>query len=174
MSHLTDLLTPAPEGWQWVVLHAKPRCEKKVVSLTAIKEAECYLPCTTRVHTYGKRERKHEVPLFPGYVFGRMPSEHIPWYRANENVANVIPVLDEKKLLAPLQSIAASLEAGLELEVTAPLGPGTRVKVTAGPLKGLETEVHSISGSNRVVLELEMIQKIVTVEIDAAYLKRID
>ena len=174
MTAQSDLLTSAPSGWAWVVLHTKPRCEKKVVGLGAIKEAEFYLPSTSRVHTYGTRERTYDLPLFPGYVFARMPANHIVWYRNNAHVANVIEVLDEEKFLAPLRSIAASLEAGLEVEVVAPIGPGTRVQVTGGPLKGLETDVHSLAGKNRIVLELEMIQKIVTVEVDVSYLKRID
>jgi transcription antitermination factor NusG len=166
-----DFLTPAPEGWQWKVIHAKPRCEKKVAALPMLKEAEIYLPCTQRVHNYGKRERRYEVPLFTGYVFGRMPLEHIGWYRNNSNVANVIDVVNEQKLLEPLRAIATSLEAGLELDVLPHLGPGTRVLITGGSLKGLETEVQEVSGTNKVIIQLELIQKSVAVEVDVQYLK---
>lgn len=169
-----DLLTPAPEGWEWKVIHTRPRCEKKVMSLPALKEAQLYLPCTMRAHTYGNRkERRFEVPLFTGYVFGKMPREHVPWYRNNANVANLIPVIHEEKFLAPLRALATALDAGLELEVFPTLKPGTRVKITAGPLKGLETEIHELSGTNRVIIQLELIQKSVAVEVEVQYLKRI-
>lgn len=166
-----NLLTPAPPGWQWNVLHAKPRCEKKVAALPAQKEAALYLPTIPRVHNYGNRERTYDVPLFPGYVFGKMPIEHVSWYRSHHSVANVIEVVDEEKLLRPLRSVAEALEAGMEVEVLPPMGPGTRVQVTGGKLKGLEAEVQEVSGSKRVTLRLEMIQKTVAIEIDVQYLK---
>jgi len=169
-----DLLTPAPEGWQWVVLHARPRCEKKVLALAALKAADLYLPCTPRVHNYGNRERRYEVPLFTGYVFGRMPREHLSWYRGNAQVAHVIEVVDEARLLTPLRAVAEALASGLQLDVLPPLGPGSRVRVTGGPMKGLEAEVHERSGNDKVVIQLEMIQKAVAVEMDVQYLKRID
>ena len=169
-----DLLTPAPPGWTWCVIHTKPRCEKKVAALHALKQAEIYLPCTPRVHNYANRVRRYEVPLFTGYVFGRLPGDHVAWYRNNQHVANVIEVVDEEKLLRPLRAIAASLAAGLELEVMPPLGPGTTVLVTGGPLKGLETEVLEIADTNKVLIRLEMIQKVVGVEIEASCLRRLE
>ena len=168
-----EILTPAPDGWSWNVLHTKPRCEKKVVALSPLKQAEFYLPCTKRAHEYGSRKRLYEVPLFTGYVFGRMPEDHVPWYRGNQYVANVIPVMHEEKLLSPLRTIATALDSGLELDVLPDMVPGSRVKITAGPLKGLETEIHDLSGQNKVIIQLEMIQKSVAIEIEISHLKRL-
>lgn len=145
-----------------------------MVALGVQKQADLYLPCSTRVHTYGNRDRRYKVPLFNGYVFGRMPEDHVAWYRSNNNVANVIPVVSEAKLLEPLRAIATALDSGMEMEVLPPLTPGTQVLLTAGPLKGLETEVHEISGTNKVIIQLEMIQKIVAIEVEVTHLKRID
>lgn len=168
-----DILTPAPEHWSWHVLHTKPRCEKKVLALSALKQAEFYLPSTQRAHEYGSRKRIYDVPLFTGYVFGRMPDEAISWYRGNQYVANIIPVVDEEKLLTPLRAIATALDSGLELDVLPDMIPGSRVKIIAGPLKGLETEIYELSGQNTVVIQLEMIQKSVAIEIELSHLKRL-
>lgn len=168
-----ELLTPSQEGWIWTVLHTKPRCEKKVAELSALQPSTLYLPSINRVHTYGSRVRSYQVPLFPGYVFGCMPTESLSWYRSNRYVANLIEVVDEKALLTPLKSVALSLAAGMHVDMVAPMGPGTRVQVTGGPLKGLEADVHQIDGTNKVVLEVELIQKMVTIDVDVTYLKRI-
>jgi len=168
-----DLLSPAPDGWVWTVLHTRPRCEKKVVALAPLKEAEFFLPCTTRVHEYGNRKRTYELPLFVGYVFGKMPKEHISWYRGNQYVANMIPVVHEEKFLAPLRTIASALASGLEMEVLPDMTPGAKVQITAGPLKGLETEIHEVAGDHKVIIQLEMIQKSVSIEVEVSHLKRI-
>lgn len=172
-SSALDSLTPAPDGWSWAVLHARPRCEKKLEALAPQKQAVFYLPCTRRAHQYGNRKRIYEVPLFTGYVFGKMPDEHLSWYRSNRYVANIIPVVDEEKLLTPLRAIATALSSGLDLEVHSDIRPGTRIRITAGPLKGLETEVQQIAGEDKVILHLEMIQKTVAVEIPLSDVKPI-
>lgn len=166
-----DILHPAPEGWQWVVFHSKPRCEKKVENLQRLKPAKIFLPCVERVHTYGARRRVHQIPMFTGYVFGMIQQEDRRWFMQNVNVANILQVLDEPGFLSPLRAIAEALQSGMSLEVYPELGPGRKVRIIGGPMKGLEAEVMEIKGVKNVLLRLEMIQQTVAMEIDVAYLK---
>jgi transcription antitermination factor NusG len=168
-----DILTPATEGEQWVVLHSKPRCEKKVVALQALHPADMFLPCVKRAHNYGARVRTYEIPMFTGYVFAKLRDEDKSWYRQNHQVANLIEITDERKLLEPLRAIATALEAGAEMEVLPFLKPGQRIRVTGGSLKGLETEIIEIRGEKRIVIQVEMIQQSVALEMDPAYIKAI-
>lgn len=170
-SNPLDMLTPAGEGRQWVVLHTKPRCEKKVLVLRAQRPADMFLPCLERVHNYGARERRYEVPMFTGYVFAKIMREDQRWFRQNHNVANVIEVENEDRLLEPLRAIATALSAGTPMEVLPTLRPGQRIRVTGGSMKGLETDIVEINGENRIVIHVEMIQQSVALEIDPAYVK---
>jgi len=156
-----------------VVLHSKPRCEKKIQLLNRQRPAHIFLPCVERVHNYGGRHRAYLIPMFTGYVFARIRREDKVWFRQNQNVANVIEVLNEDRFLSPLRAIAEALREGLDLEVLPALQPGSKVLVTGGPLKGLEAEIIELKGARRVVLHLELIQKSVAMEIDVSYLKAV-
>lgn len=166
-----DFLNPSPEGWQWVVFHSKPRCEKKVESLQRQRPAHIFLPCLERIHNYGARKRVNQIPMFTGYVFGMIQKEERRWFMQNANVANILEVVDEKHFLIPLRAIATALEEGMNLEVFPDFTPGRKVQITGGPMKGLEAEVKEIKGKSTVLLRLDMIQQTVAMEIDMAYLK---
>lgn len=166
-----DILTPSGEDQQWVVLHTKPRCEKKVLVLRAQRPADMFLPCLERVHNYGARERRYEVPMFTGYVFAKIRQEDRSWFRRNHHVANLIEVAHEARLLDPLRAVARALGEGTPMEVLPALRPGQRIRVTGGSMKGLEAEIMEIKGRNRIVIHVEMIQQSVALEIDPAYVK---
>lgn len=166
-----DFLHPAPEEWQWVVFHSKPRCEKKVENLQRQRPAKIFLPCLERIHNYGARKRVNLVPMFTGYVFGMIKREDRRWFLQNPNVANILEVLDEEKFLTPLRAIAEALQAGMNLEVFPEMKPGRKVLITGGPMKGLEAEILEIKGVKNVLLRLEMIQQTVAMEIEVSYLK---
>lgn len=166
-----DLLIPSAEGEDWIVFHTKPRCEKKLEALCRSKGVPAFLPCITRKHQYGARERAYEVPMFSGYLFARVPLHQQQWFRQNHYVANMLPVTDEAGFLQVLRGIHRALGEGLDLEVLPFLKPGTPVVVTAGPMKGLEAEIAEVEGRNRVVLRLEMLQKTVLLPTEAEYLK---
>ncbi len=169
-----EFLRPSPEHLQWVVLHTKPRCEKKLVLHSRQKQARTYMPTVRRVHNYGKRVRHHDVPLFNGYVFAQIERADRAWFRQNPYVANLIEVMEEERMLASLRTVAEALRAEVPVEVLPFLQPGRTVKIIGGPMKGAEAVVAEIKGKNRVILHLELIQQSVAMEIDAAYLKAAD
>ncbi|MDF3130854.1 transcription termination/antitermination NusG family protein [Kiritimatiellaeota bacterium B1221] len=168
---IPDFLHPSPEGWQWVVFHSKPRCEKKVENLQRLRPAKIFLPCIERIHNYGARKRVNHIPMFTGYVFGMIQKEDRRWFMQNPNVANILDVVDETQFLVPLKAIAEALQNGMNLEVFPDFSPGRKVQITGGPMKGLEAEVTEIKGKTTVLLRLDMIQQTVAMEIDMAYLK---
>jgi transcription antitermination factor NusG len=170
-SNVLEELTPAGEAESWVVLHTRPRCEKKVQQLRQQRPAFMFLPCLERVHNYGPRTRRYEVPMFTGYVFARIRQADKGWYRQNAYVANLIEVVNETRFLEPLRAIAMALTAGTPMEVMPYLQAGQRIRVTGGSLKGLETEIIEVRGENRIVIQVEMIQQSVLLEIDPAYIQ---
>lgn len=168
-----DFLNPSPEGWQWVVFHSKPRCEKKVENLQRQKPARIFLPCIERVHNYGARKRVNQIPMFAGYVFGMIRQDDKRWFRQNANVANILEVVDEKQFLTPLRAVATALQEGFDLEVYPNFAPGRKVRITGGAMKGVEAEVTEIKGKSSVLIRLDLIQQTVAMEINMSYLQLI-
>ena len=169
-----EFLQPSPGGRQWVVLHTRPRCEKKLVRHSRQRDAIAWLPTVRRVHNYGKRVRHHDVPLFNGYVFAQIDTQDRDWFRGSPYTANLIEVRHEMRLLAPLRAVAEALRAEVPVEVLPFLQPGRTVKIIGGPMKGAEAVIAEIKGKHRVILHLELIQQSVAMEIDPAYLQAAD
>jgi len=170
----SSLLTPSGDSTLWAVIHCRPRCEKKVLSLQRQRPADMFLPCIERVHNYGSRVRRYEVPLFGGYVFAKLRREDVTWYNQNQYVARVMEVVDEKKFLTPLQAVAHALEDGHNLEVLPQLRPGQSVRITGGSMKGLEAEIGEVKGEQCLLLHIDMIQQTVVMEINPSFVKPLE
>jgi transcription antitermination factor NusG len=172
--HPLALLTPAPPDQRWVVLHTRPRCEKKLVHHARLRPCRTYLPTTRRAHNYGRRVREYDVPLINGYVFACVQNEDLTWFRNNPYVANLLEVPDEAQFLAPLRAMADALSRGLDMEVLPYLKPGKTIVIIGGPMKGLEAVIAEVKGKNKVILQLELIRQSVALEIDTAWIKSAD
>ncbi len=167
---MADPLSPAPPGRAWVVIHARPRCEKKVEAVAGQQGATGYLPLRRRSHRYGGRVRVFTSPLFPGYVFLCAEPATLTFLRQNRHVARVLAVDDEAQLLEQLRHIRTAIEVGDVAEVLPYLEAGRRVRVARGPFRGLEGLVQTVRGRTRIVVNLDIIREAVAVEIDSALL----
>lgn len=163
-------IEPAGEGREWVVLHVRPRCEKKAVNVCEQEDIAAYLPLRKKVHRYGRREHSFMSPLFPGYVFCIVDPDAKGFLRQNQYVANLLEVAEQQKLVRQLQQIERALAANDAVQVLPYLESGKLVRVTAGSLKGLEGIIQRVKGKTRVVISVDMIQQSVAIEVDAAML----
>lgn len=163
------LEVPAGEA-RWVVVHTRPRCEKKLAEFTRLQRIPAYLPLQTRQHRYGARERAFTAPLFAGYVFCVADAPARRLLQQNRHTANLLDVHDQHQLVDQLRQIRAALQLGHLVEVMPYLERGHRVRVTAGPLRGVEGIVQRIKGRTRIVLNVDMIREAVVVEVDSAVL----
>lgn len=166
----SDVLQPASADARWIVVHARPRCEKKVADFCRLQGGVCYLPLRKRVHRYGNRLRSFYSPLFTGYVFCSVARQLQSTLRQNRHVANVLEVEDQQQLLLQLRQIRLALGAGDEVDLFPYLEVGKTVRVTQGPLKGLEGRIARIKGRTRIVINVDMIRESVAVEVDSSYL----
>lgn len=163
-------LPPPDATHAWVVIHARPRCEKKVEEICRLRGMFSYLPLLTRKKTYGGRVRTHEVPLFSGYVFVRADAAGRAFLRQNQRVANMLEVTDQATLLRQLDQVRRALEEHEAIELFPHLSAGMKVEVRSGPLKGVEGYVHKVRNKTRIVLNIDFIQQAVSVEVDAEWL----
>jgi transcription antitermination factor NusG len=162
---------PVPDqDHAWYVLHARPRCEKKIIEFCQTRSIYAYLPLMIKKHRYGARLRQYEVPLFAGYVFALAGKQEVLTLRQYQRVANVLSVFDQDTLLRQLQQVKAALDNQESMELFPHFKEGMKVEVRSGPLKGVEGFVHKLKTKTRIVLNIDFIQQAVAVEVDAELL----
>ncbi|MCZ7590740.1 MAG: KOW motif-containing protein [Kiritimatiellae bacterium] len=159
-----------PEPLRWVVVHTRPRCEKKLADAAEREGIRAYVPLIARTHAYGRRKRTFLSPLFTGYAFCCGDAPQRRWLSQNQNTANLLDVFDQETLVVQLRHVQTALKSGLLVDVKPFLETGRQVRITSGPLRGAEGVIVRISGKMRVLLSVDMIQQAAVVEVDSAAL----
>ena len=144
---------------RWFVCHTKPRCEKKFSALLKAEGFEHYLPLITSVKRYGKSTKRFTKPLFPGYVFACVVIESKSRIYEQDLLARAIPVEHQAKFLRQLEDVRTIVASGLELTVRPLMKRGTRVRVSSGPLWGLEGVVDDPANPQGIILSVDVLQQ---------------
>jgi transcriptional antiterminator RfaH len=155
----------------WLVCHTRPRCEKKFAGLMAAEAFEHYLPLVRSVRRYGRQTKSFTKPLFPGYVFARVPAERKSRIYQHELLARAITVDDEARFLCQLADVKAIVASGFELTVMPLLTKGRRVKISSGPLHGLEGLVDDPAHPRGVVIAVDVLQQGLLVKVPIEHLR---
>jgi transcriptional antiterminator RfaH len=155
----------------WYVAHTRPRCEKKLAEYCERQGFHVTLPLFRSVRKYDRKTVTFEKPLFPNYVFLRLePGQRQKVYQS-DYVANLLDVTDQQRFEQQLGDILQSLETGMEVLLAPEITAGARVKITGGPLRGLEGFVENRSGVTYVNLRLDFIGQGVAVKVEATDLE---
>lgn len=155
----------------WLVCHTKPRCEKKFAALLIAEKFEHYLPLVTSVRRYAQQTKRFTKPLFPGYVFTRVPREKKARIYQQDLLARAIIVEDVPKFLHQLDDVKKIVASGLELSVMPLLTKGRRVKIVGGPLHGLEGYVDNPAHPQGIVISVDVLQQGLLVKVPAENLQ---
>ena len=152
---------------EWFAIHTRSRFEKTVALHLGAKGYEVLLPLSRHARVWAGRRHTVELPLFPGYVFSRFAGERrvpilqTPGVAGIVGGANLTPV-DPDEILQ-LRTLMAS---GLPATPTA-LRVDERVRVTRGPLQGIEGVFVRQAGACHVLIAVTLLQRGVLVEVDA-------
>jgi transcription antitermination factor NusG len=157
----------------WWVAHTRPRCEKKLVEYCTSEGFLTALPCYKTAHNYRGKTVTFEKPLFPGYVFMRFPLLQRQKIYQSDYVANLLEVYDQELLGEQLKNVFRALETNLEIRVAPEIGPGKRVAIIRGPLRGTEGWVEQRYGMTTVLLRIDFIGKAAAVKVPAEDLELI-
>jgi hypothetical protein len=168
--HLVDVSDCNPE---WLVVRTKPRQERVAVSHLRQREVEPYCPLFLEP-PWHPRAPKGPTPLFTGYIFVHC----VPRLRLNAvaycpGVANVVRF--ERKLAIVDQEVIDAIklreaERGYVIPMETEFGivPGDKVRVMAGPLKGMEGIFRGyLRGRERARVLTEFLRRRSRVEVDA-------
>ena len=111
-----------------------------------------------------------KLPLFPGYVFVRFALSDRLRVLQIPSVANLVSFNGTPAVLpeSEIEALKAGLEHGVQAVPHPYLKIGKRVRVTAGPLEGLEGMLIRRKNALRFVISLDLIQRSILLDIDAA------
>jgi transcription antitermination factor NusG len=166
-------ITAGMTGLEWFVAHTRPRREKKLKQYCEREGIVVTLPCYRTAHRYRGKTVSFEKPLFPGYVFLQLLADQRGRMKQNDHVANLLVVHDQELFAGQLGEILKALDTGLEIVLAPEIGPGSRVKVKGGPLRGLEGWVEERYGMTTVLLRLDFIGQAAAVKLQADELELI-
>ncbi len=164
---LTTTACAADPAQRWWVLHTRPRTEKTLARQCVSQQLPFYLPLHHKKWQSRGRIQKSFVPLFPGYVFLFGDDEVRQSALQTNLVAHVIPVKDQQQLYADLNRVHRLIEGGRGLSPEDRLQPGSPVRISSGPLVGLEGKVLRREKNLRFFVEVRLLQQGVSVEIES-------
>jgi len=158
----------------WWVAHTKSRNEKALAQDLISKQVNYFLPMTWKVRRRRGRTIRSLLPLFSGYLFfcGE-EDQRIELLRTNR-VANLIVVKDQQRLLDELFQIERALRAGAPLVPHRYLKAGRHCRVIGGALTGLQGIVVRTQTATRLVLQVDILGRATSVEIDADMIEVLD
>src|SRR3954466_7894365 len=137
----------------------------------AAEKFEHYLPLVGSVRRYAQQTKRFTKPLFPGYVFAKLPVEKKARIYQQDLLARAIIVENEAMFLRQLADVKAIVASGLELSVMPLLTKGRRVKIIGGPLHGLEGFVDNPANPQGIVLSVDVLQQGLLVKVPADQLQ---
>ena len=132
-----------------------------------------FLPRVTHRRIYGRHVRQSEIPLFPGYLFFDPSSIARTEVFASRFVADILVPDDIRRLQLELESLALALSIDCSLRESRVGTLGSQVEVVCGPLKGVRGELVRFKMGHRLILRVSFLGKAVELQIDEAFVSRL-
>ncbi len=155
---------------RWYAAYTSSNHEKRVAEQMGVRGVEHFLPLYASIRRWRNGRVTLQRPLFPGYVFVRIALreklrvQQIPgvaWLVGFDGILAALP--DEE-----IEALRASLGTGMQAEPHPYFTSGRRVRVTNGPMAGLQGVLRRRKNNARLVVSLHLIQRAMAVEIDEA------
>ncbi len=155
---------------RWYAAYTCAKHEKRVAEQVAQRSVEYFLPLYDSVRRWKDRRVCLQMPLFPGYVFVRLAlRDRLQVLQ----IPSVVRLVGFNGLPTPLpddeiEVLRNGLIERLRAEPFPYVTVGRRVRIKSGPLAGLEGILLRKRGHLRLVMSLDLIQRSIVVDVDAA------
>lgn len=166
---IDSLRTSGDGSSRWYAIYTLARHEKVIADRLIHREVETFLPLYRAVRRWNRRLAEVELPLFPGYVFVKMFIKNRVRVLSHPGVIRLVS-FNGRPVNLPDQEIDA-LRSSLAVCNAEPypfLSAGRQVRIKSGPLAGLQGRVLRRKGKLRVVVSIELIERAIVLELDAA------
>lgn len=166
-----QLVLPPEAAPLWYAVRVRSKFERNVSTVLEHKGVEQFLPTYRSRRIWTDRTKTLDLPLFPGYVFCRIPLEQRNRVVTTDGVVGLvgagrqpIPVSDVE-----IEAIRTMIQSQVETQPWPFLKVGQTVRICNGSLSGIEGILIRVKNSWRLVVSLTLLERSVAVEIDAAY-----
>lgn len=159
----------------WYAVYTKHQHEKKSAALLARKGIEVFLPTYRSMHQWKDRKKVLVLPLFPSYVLvktdlvDKLQILETPGvFYLVESIGRACPIPEED-----IEWIRAVTQSNREIEPHLFLQHGDRVCIRSGALAGVQGMLVRVKNQHRVVINIELLRKAVSLEIDIENVERV-
>lgn len=158
----------------WYALYTRSHCEQLVADQLEAKGFHLFLP---RLDVWSQRAgRRHliSVPMFPGYLFLQHvidKASYIDVRKARGLVRILGEGWDRLSIIpdAEIDAIQTVLNMSLPTMPHPYLREGQRVRITRGPLRGIEgVLIQSKPTKGLLILSIDLLRRSIAVEVDCS------
>jgi transcriptional antiterminator RfaH len=163
-------------SFKWYPVCTNPRAEKKAYNALLEKGIEAYLPLSRRLKQWSDRKKWVEEPLLKSYLFVRIADSARTEVLMTRGVARFIYFSGKIAAMPDRQinELKLLMASSLELEVTEEnLQPGEKIKIKAGPLKGITGEIVAYRSQKQLLLRLENLGCSIIINVAASLINRL-
>jgi transcription antitermination factor NusG len=153
----------------WYAVYTKSRHEKVVHAALEGQGVEAFLPLHDVLSRWKDRRKWVAKPLFPGYLFVRLPRADL-WVASAARGAVSVVGDGNSPVVVPDQQVESVRELVARPVEVAPwpyLKVGQLVIVKSGALMGLQGFFVSRKGKSKLVISVELLGRSVAAEVDA-------
>lgn len=163
----------------WYVIYTKPREEQRALFNLEAQDYRCFLPMIERETLNRNKIKIVNEPLFPRYLFIHLAStiESKSWgpIRSTPGVSKLLKFGTEPARVDPqLIELLRNRTQALGLVPIKLYSPGTPVKITDGPFKGLDAIFQMTDGESRAIVLIEVLSKITRLHLPVTDLTQSD
>lgn len=159
----------------WYALYTRHQHEKTVARLLSDKGFEIFLPIQTVARRWKDRTKELSLPLFPCYIFlwgtlkRRLEIVTTPGFHSFVGFGDQPVTISQEEI----EAVRLALSSGSKVEPCPFLRYGDKVRISSGPLEGIEGILVRKKNFYRLVLSVELLEKSVAVEVDAFSVERV-
>lgn len=154
----------------WFAVHVKSRHEFVASGELVRKGVETFVPAMKKLRQWKDRRKFVEFPLFPGYVFVRVPAyrgafAEILKTRGVVGFVTLEPGSPAHVDIDELEALRILVASGRDIDIYPGLKEGTRVRVTRGPLTNAEGFLEKKIDEYVFIVNMEILGRCVAVKI---------
>ncbi|HET9183295.1 MAG TPA: UpxY family transcription antiterminator [Candidatus Angelobacter sp.] len=157
----------------WFAVQVRPRREMVIARALGDKGYEYFAPVYVSRRRWSDRWKEVQMPLFPGYVFCRFSLEALSPIIMTPGVLRIVGTRREPVAIpdSEIQSLARASKSNSKVQPHEYLAAGARVRITDGPLAGLEGTVRGYGNQCYLILSIYLIRRSISVEIDHRHIE---
>jgi transcription antitermination factor NusG len=155
---------------QWYAAYTRSHHEKCVADQLRTRTVEHFLPLYETVRNWKDRRKRMELPLFPGYIFVRIPLQERLRVLVVPGVVRLVGFDNHPAALPDdeIEALRSVLGRGLRSEPHPYLTVGRKVRIARGALAGIEGVLVRKKGRVRLLLSIDLIRQSAMIEVDSA------